>query len=65
MIDLLTIYPNAKDCVDGHIGEPVETLHSEINDDRYDYIVTAHCDHCGIPISGDRYASDDDIARLS
>jgi hypothetical protein len=54
-IDLAALFaehfPNAKDCIDGHIGEPVASLEKEIDDDRY-YEITVHrCSHCNIPLS--------------
>lgn len=64
-MQIYELLPKAKDCVRGHIGKPIETLYAEVNDDRYDYIVFDRCSHCDIPISGDRYATDEDIARLS
>jgi len=50
-----TVYPKARDCVDGHIGEIIETIEEELADDRCYDIKIKRCSHCNMSL-GDEYA---------
>lgn len=51
---IYSVYPLSKDCTDGHVGKPVETIESELADDRYYEIKVKRCGHCGVPL-GEEY----------
>lgn len=63
MIDLSVAFPKANDCLEGHIGEPVLTIYSELADDRYYEKKLTRCGHCGLPLN-EEDATAEDIARL-
>lgn len=41
-----SVYPEAVDCQQGHIGVPVKGLYDEVADDRYYRIWIYRCSHC-------------------
>jgi hypothetical protein len=53
-------FPLAKTCTH---TKKVESLETEIDDDRYNYIIVERCENCNFPM-GDRYATDEEIERL-
>ena len=56
IIDLiLEHYPKAENCINGHVGESVETVEEELADDRYYRVRVKRCSHCNMPMSGGEY----------
>lgn len=51
---ILEYYPEARDCLGGHIGVPLESIEDEQDDDRYVKVIVTRCSHCGIPLD-ERY----------
>jgi hypothetical protein len=50
---ILQHFPKAADCINGHIGEEVESIEQELADDRYYEIKVVRCGHCNIPLRED------------
>ena len=51
-LDLLTIFPKAEDCLNGHLGPEIEFMEQELADDRYYDVKVTRCGHCNIPLGG-------------
>ncbi len=54
---IMTIYPKAIDCKNGHIGKTVLTWFWEQDEDRGYLLKTPRCDYCRMPNGTDVYAS--------
>lgn len=52
---ILNVYPDAIDCINGHIGVTYESLEQEEADDRYYTIKVKRCSHCKMPVGGEEY----------
>lgn len=52
---ILAVYPNAVDCLEGHIGLSQEHIEQEIDDDRSYTIKIRRCNHCNMPTGGGEY----------
>lgn len=46
---VLSVYPKATDCIEGHIGDIKEVIESELADDRYYQVKVQRCSHCNMP----------------
>lgn len=49
MESILTVYPKAKDCVDGHIGAEQRTVYEQTEDDRVVRKFVYRCSWCNMP----------------
>lgn len=47
---VLSVYPKAKDCVDGHIGAVYTVIEKELEDDRYYEVTVERCGWCDMPV---------------
>jgi hypothetical protein len=47
---ILVVYPKAKDCMWGHIGSPVYSVETQMEDDRVTVTRIKRCGHCDMPI---------------
>lgn len=51
-------------CKAVHVGEIVETVHFEMEDDRRDVMIVPRCTVCYLPVGADHYATREEIDRL-
>lgn len=50
---ILKVYPQAKDCMWGHIGVPEYTIEQTVEDDRATVTRVKRCSHCTMVIGED------------
>lgn len=62
---ILSVYPKAMDCVNGHLGPEVQSIEQFQEDDRYyDHVVT-RCGHCNMVLKSEYSDDNDDVVMNS